>query len=376
MTKLTLKERFAFRFIFNERRVYQRWYGRFLVFGIDYGRLRRVITRVDNWLNWCREWRRDGAELEQKAHSALEKGYSASAVALFHEAVACYHIGQHIFFIDPEQKESAQEKARECYRRAISLYSPEERPTRFEIPFDGTVIPGYLHRARAPGRPLVIYVNGMDNIKEAENHFFGRRMVEADFNFFAFDGPGQGEMWRSMKFILDYHRAISAIIDWFEQHDGYGLDLERIATVGFSLGGHLAPLSAAYDGRIRCTVGNSGFARIGGLAGAKELNPIWQRGVNYMTGYEDFEEAVRHFDLDITQAPRLDRPLLFFHAGRDEVMPTPKKQADMFMEWASGEKELVYYPDAEHCTVDYLDEVFPYIIDWLRRHLGRPEAER
>ena len=95
-----------------------------------------------------------------------------------------------------------------------------------------------------------------------------------------------------------------------------------------------------------------------------------------MTGYEDFEEAVRHFDLDITQAPRLDRPLLFFHAGRDEVMPTPKKQADMFMEWASGEKELVYYPDAEHCTVDYLDEVFPYIIDWLRRHLGRPEAER
>jgi hypothetical protein len=35
MTKLTLKERFAFRFIFNERRVYQRWYGRFLVFGID-----------------------------------------------------------------------------------------------------------------------------------------------------------------------------------------------------------------------------------------------------------------------------------------------------------------------------------------------------
>ena len=166
------------------------------------------------------------------------------------------------------------------------------------------------------------------------------------------------------------------LIDWFEQYDGYGLDLERIATVGFSLGGHLAPLSAAHDGRIRCTVGNSGFARIGGLAGAKELNPIWQRGVNYMTGYDDFEEAVRHFDLDITQAPRLDRPLLFFHAGRDEVMPTPKKQADMFMEWASGEKELVYYPDAEHCTVDYLDEVFPYIIDWLRRHLGRPEAER
>lgn len=145
MTKLTLKERFAFRFIFNERRVYQRWYGRFLVFGIDYGRLRRVITRVDNWLNWCREWRREGAELEQKAHSALEKGYSASAVALFHEAVACYHIGQHIFFIDPDQKQQTQERARRCYKKALKLYPEEQRPKRIEIPYNGAKIPGYIH---------------------------------------------------------------------------------------------------------------------------------------------------------------------------------------------------------------------------------------
>ena len=40
----------------------------------------------------------------------------------------------------------------------------------------------------------------------------------------------------------------------------------------------------------------------------------------------------------------------------------------------SGKKELVYYPEAEHCTVDFLDEVFPYIVDWLRRHLAGAEA--
>jgi alpha-beta hydrolase superfamily lysophospholipase len=376
MTKLTLKEKFAFRFIFNEQRVYRRWYGRFLVFGIDYGRLRRVVARVDNWLEWCREWAKEGSELEQKARSAQEKGNATSAVALFHEAVACYHIGQHIFFIDPEQKESTQEKARQCYRQAISMYPTDQAPVRIEIPFDGAVIPGYLHRASGPDRPLIVYVNGMDNIKEAENHFFGRRLVDAGFNFFAFDGPGQGEMWRSMKFTVDYHPVVSAIIDWFEAHNNHRLDLERVATVGFSLGGYLAPVCAAHDRRVSCAVGNSGFARIGGLAGAKKLNPIWQRGVSYMTGCEDFEEAVRRFDLDITRAPSLDRPLLFFHAGRDEVMPEPKQQADAFMEWASGEKELVYYPDAEHCTVDYLDEVFPYIVDWLQRHLRSPGGER
>ena len=36
----------------------------------------------------------------------------------------------------------------------------------------------------------------------------------------------------------------------------------------------------------------------------------------------------------------------------------------------------VYYPDAEHCTVDYLDEVFPYIVDWLQRHLRAPGRKR
>jgi hypothetical protein len=40
----------------------------------------------------------------------------------------------------------------------------------------------------------VIYVNGMDSIKEAENHFFGRNIAEAGLSFLAFDGPGQGEM--------------------------------------------------------------------------------------------------------------------------------------------------------------------------------------
>lgn len=39
--------------------------------------------------------------------------------------------------------------------------------------------------------PLVIYVNGIDNIKEAENHFFGQAVAGAGMNFLAFGGPGQ-----------------------------------------------------------------------------------------------------------------------------------------------------------------------------------------
>lgn len=371
MNGLTLKERFAFRYIFNENRVYRRWYGRFLTFGTDYGRIQRVIPCIRNWFQWCAEWVKEGEHLDILGEEALSKGNVTSATALFHQAVACYHIGQHLFFIDAVQKQEAQRKARASYQKAIALYPENKRPIRIEIPFEDVTIPGYLRLTGVPGHPLVIYVNGMDNIKEAENHHLGTGIIENGMNFFMFDGPGQGEMWEQMKFRMDYEKVLSTIIDWFEQHNQFDLDLTKIATLGFSLGGYLSPLCAAHDQRICCTVGNSGFAKIGGIAGAKRLNPIWQRGVMYLTGCETFEEAVPHFNLDITKAPPLDRPLLFFHAGQDEVMPSPKQQAETFMKWAKGEKELKYYPNAEHCTVNYLDEVFPYIIDWLKTHLGK-----
>ncbi len=170
MVKLSFKEKFAFRFIFNEKRVYHRWYGRILSFGVDYGRLKRVVSRVTNWLDWCEEWAKEGDALYKKAELALAKGYQTQAKSLFHEAVGCYHVGQHIFFIDQDQKETTQQKARKSYQMAISLYPEKERPTRIDVPFGGAEIPGYLRLAAVPNQPLIIFINGMDNIKEAEGH--------------------------------------------------------------------------------------------------------------------------------------------------------------------------------------------------------------
>lgn len=368
MVNLTLKEKFAFKFIFNEDRVYHRWYGRFLSFGIDYGRLKRVVARISGWLQWCDQWTIEGDELFQKAEKALKEGNQLKARALFQEAVGCYHTGQHIFFIDSIQKEKTQEKARISYQRAISLYDEKGRPIRIDVPFHGVKIPGYLRLSPVPNSPLIIFVNGMDNIKEAEGNSQGNIFRENGFNFFTFDGPGQGEMWKDMKFdVKEYPKAVSAIIDWFEQHPAYGIDMERIGIIGFSLGGYLAPMCAAQDRRVKCVAGNSGLVFIGGLNGLKKLNPIWQRGVTYMTGCETLEQAVGQFDWDIERDPGLEVPLLFYHAGRDEVMPAPKLHADKVMRWAKGEKTLKYYEQAEHCTQDYLDEVFPEIIDWFKK---------
>jgi len=162
--------------------------------------------------------------------------------------------------------------------------------------------------------------------------------------------------------------SLSAIIDWFERNNTYGINLGRIATLGFSLGGYLSPRVAAFNKRITCAVGNGGFGFLDTVP--KKINPIWLRDFLYITGCENVEQLRATWGrLDIRDAPPLDRPLLYFQGGKDILIPRPKEQADYIMNWAVGEKELKYYPDGEHCCVNYLDEVYPYTFDWLRKHL-------
>jgi len=370
MKRLSIREKIIYRFIFNEERVYKHWYSRFLVCGVNLDRIRRVVRRIKSFYNWCSEWSKEGQTLESLGEEALSGGNTYSARYLFHEAAGCFHIGQHIYFIDIEQKNSAQKRARENYLRAIALYDERLRPVRIEIPFGETVIPGYLRVAGLPKRPLVIQVNGLDNIKEVENHWLGDLFLDAGLNSFAFDGPGQGEMWEDMKLLPDYEKVVTAIIDWFERNNDYEMDLTRIATYGMSFGGYLSPRAAAFDRRIRCAVGNGGPGYLPKPSRLGKMNPIWIRDLLHVMGFGSIEEAGVVWELvDIRKAPPLDRPLLFFQGGRDRIIPNPKEHADYIMDWAVGEKELKYYPAGEHCCANFLDEVIPYAVDWLTKHL-------
>jgi alpha-beta hydrolase superfamily lysophospholipase len=365
IAKLSVKERIAYRFIVNDKRVYKYWYNRFLTSGVDLDRIRRVIPRIKNFYRWCDEWSKEGEMLEKLAEAALSKGNTYSARCLFQEAATCFHIGESFYFLDIERKNKAQERARENYKRAIALYDEDKRPIRLEIPFRGATIPGYLRRAKQPNRPLIIFINGADNLKEIENHYLGNWRLDAGFNVFVFDGPGQGEMWKNMKLIPDYEKAVSTIIDYFEKNNMYNIDLKRIGVEGWSLGGYLAPRTAAFDHRISCAVGNGGP---GYFPREITANPIYSRAILYMTGLKTLEEVEKLMELhDLKKVPPLDRPLLIIHGGKDKLIPV--EHAHYIMDWAVGEKELKYYPDGEHCCVNYKDEVFPYINDWFRKHL-------
>jgi alpha-beta hydrolase superfamily lysophospholipase len=370
MKKISFKERIFFSLVCNEQRVYHHWYSRFLLAQVDIDRIRRVIKRIRNWFHWLEEWSNEGAYLNAKAETAFSEGNILTARNLLHEAAGCYHIGQHFFYFDEEKKNQAMQEIWRLYKRAISLYKSTEQPKRVEIRFRNTVIPGYLKLQKEKNKPLIILINGMDNIKEIEQHYWANLFVEAGFNTFVFDGPGQGEMHNSMNMIPDYEKSVIQIINWFETNSHEEIEMNQIATVGFSMGGYFSPLVAAHDNRVKCAVSNGGPATLSLIPTGMRANPFLKACFPYATGRKTYKEALEYLDYDIRKAPPLECPLLLFHSGKDRILPDGKRHAEIFMDWAQGEKEFVYYPDGEHVCANYLDEVTPKTIDWLLKHFN------
>jgi pimeloyl-ACP methyl ester carboxylesterase len=101
--------------------------------------------------------------------------------------------------------------------------------------------------------------SGFDGSAE-EMHFGGARAaVERGWNALAFDGPGQfGPLHREgLTFRPDWEKVVTPVIDFVLKLPG--VDPKRIALMGVSLGGMLAPRAAAFEKRIAALIANDGL---------------------------------------------------------------------------------------------------------------------
>ncbi|MFB7669181.1 alpha/beta hydrolase family protein [Kitasatospora sp. NPDC056138] len=144
--------------------------------------------------------------------------------------------------------------------------TPRIEPVR--IPYEGTTLPGYLYRADTTGtpRPTLIMHSGFDGTAE-ELHFSGAlAAVERGYTVLTFDGPGQpGPRHREgLVFRPDWENVIAPVVDFAE-----GLpevDSSRIALLGSSMGGLLAPRAAAFEHRLAALIALDGVHDLGAIS--------------------------------------------------------------------------------------------------------------
>jgi len=188
---------------------------------------------------------------------------------------------------------------------------------------------------------------------------------------FTFDGPGQGESWFQGGLIVEFERATSAVIDYLEKLPD--VDAGRIGVFGPSMGGYLAPRSAACDARIKaCAFAGGMYDR------TRVLNRLedpfeFARVAHIWKVYDKQKLVDLHSRCTLEGlAPKIRCPLLVVHGDKDFV---PVEQAKRIYDEASGPKEWLLLEGGNHVCNNMPFRYRPAIGDFLATHLcaARPD---
>lgn len=150
------------------------------------------------------------------------------------------------------------QRHRAAFRRALALLPLSS--TIATIPFGTGHLTGYLLRPAGPAtlRPTVIIPAGYDSTAESGYVETGWMALARGFNAFTLEGPGQGGTLYQDRIPMrpDYEAVLAPAIDWLQVQDG--VDPARLALVGRSYAGYLAPRAAAHERRIAALVCDPG----------------------------------------------------------------------------------------------------------------------
>ncbi len=172
---------------------------------------------------------------ERLAQAEMEAGHKETAMELYYSAALQYADAQHVVFETGDEKKFLHGGVIRCYDkvRELAPYKIEH----VDVPWNGTVVSGNLHLAPGDGaKPLIFYVPGCDQTKEAWPHPYYNQALQRGMHVFSFDGPGQGESnLRGIRLTDDnYEDAAAAAIEVLMKRRE--VDAKKIGVYALSFG--------------------------------------------------------------------------------------------------------------------------------------------
>jgi pimeloyl-ACP methyl ester carboxylesterase len=233
----------------------------------EFGEVMASLNRITSgdYDGWYNEWDATAERISAEADAQLAAGHRVSARDGYLRAANYFRTSE--FFLHGNHEDpriySAYNKSIRAYKLSASLFDPPILPV--EIPYENTTLPGYFHRVDESNtkRPLLILHTGFDGSAEEMHGEGARAGVERGWNVLAFDGPGQyGPIHRErLPFRPDWEKVVTPVVDFALTLPG--VDPEKIALMGISFGGYLAPRAAAFEKRISALVANDGIYDFG-----------------------------------------------------------------------------------------------------------------
>lgn len=251
-------------------------------------------TTAGDFDSWFTEWSATARVAHTRADEALSHGHPITARKAYLRASEYWR--QAFFFIrhdvTDERLQHAWREHRRAFRAALPLL--DHHAVAVEIPFDGVSMTGYLFRPAADDtpRPTVVAPCGFDSTAEAGYCATGYMALPRGYNFFVFEGPGQGGMLfeHGRAFRPDFEVPFGAAFEWLLAQDG--VDPAAVAVVGRSFGGYLGPRAAAFEPRLAALVADPGQYDFASRVG------VMAKGVG-ADGPEDFLARLTAADPDL-----------------------------------------------------------------------------
>jgi uncharacterized protein len=215
-----------------------------------------------------------------------------------------------------------------------------------------------------PPWPGVVIVHGAGSRKE--NHAdFARLATAAGWAALAFDLPGHGDSERPMS-----GAAVEDVITMARLLASQeGVDPDRVAVRGSSLGGFLAIHAAAASEEIAGAIAIC-------PASEKHLASGLRRGRFEMRVADPVAMEAWLLSRDIGEAVELiaPRPLILMHAEGDTQIPSD--HSEELYERAGEPRKLIIAPGGAHTTVQHDSELQATALRWLERQLVAGESRR
>ena len=206
--------------------------------------------------SWHREWYRTAERVRCGAEASAAGGHAVSACAAFLRASNYYRAAEFFLHEHPDDARilATWRASRDAFARAAALLPhPAEA---VEIPYEGTTLSGYFYRVDdGPGpRLTLIFHGGLDSTLEELYTAAAVAAHERGYHCLTFAGPGQGRSIREqgLPFRPDWERVVTPVVDYALTRPE--VDATRLALLGWSLGGILAPRAAAFEHRLAALI--------------------------------------------------------------------------------------------------------------------------
>ncbi|MGD1172288.1 alpha/beta hydrolase family protein [Mycobacterium seoulense] len=358
--------------------------------GADIGEVMATAARITpgDWESWHREWRALADRIAGIADACAARGHTVSASSAYLRASNYYRTAEFFLRDDPVNDPRVAETSARAVDAFTSAPEIQAHWTRVEIPYEGIELKGYYLNVSVndPGPTLVAH-GGYDSTVEEMFFAVGEAARRHGWNCLIFEGPGQGAALRINKlpFRYDWEAVVSPVLDVAVNLPG--VDTERIALLGMSMGGYLAPRAAAFDSRIAACIAYDGvlnFATAAPPVPAIDeviahpenaptslrwavLNGLWALGAT--TGQELAEQFAKYDLMPVVD--RITCPTLVCEAEEDQFF---RYQPQLLYDALRCPKTLLKFTAAEgaeeHCHEGALTLFHQRMFDWLDETLA------